>query len=63
MPLMSTWPSGVRGAGAVMFTVPSGFLGTFGVLTDGHWASSDGDSAAKSANTTDPNTLIPVLQI
>jgi hypothetical protein len=41
-----------------MFTVPSGFLGTFGVFTDGHWASSDGDSAAKSANTRDANTLI-----
>jgi hypothetical protein len=41
-----------------MLTVPSAFRGTFGVLTLGHCAKSDVDSAAHKAKTTDMSALI-----
>src|SRR5215471_1074478 len=44
-PDRSTWPSGLRGAGALRFGLPFGSCGTSGVLIVIHWAATTAGSA------------------
>ena len=51
MPEKSTFPSGVRGAGASRIGLPSAVRGTPGVGYDGHCALNEADMAARTAIT------------
>ena len=48
-PVKSGLPSAVLGAGAVMFSFPSGVLGTPAVGYEGHWAKSAGAAAIRTS--------------